>query len=193
MASAGASFAQTATQAAPVGVLGRSFSEVHAGFSDIKDYSKNQNGVGLAANVPVNSYLDINAGYDYGWIRGESHYNAINAKAIAYTTLSGVKPFAGAILGYDWSQNFGAKDDLSTWGLTAGVEIPAGPVSITPRVTYSDDFRKSARSYQQVTTEVEANYWLNTTTAVFATLGRTDANGSSARAWNYTVGARFKF
>lgn len=193
MASASASFAQNVTQAAPVGVLGQSFSEAYAGLSDIRNYSKNQYGVGLAANVPVTSYLDLGAGYEYGWVRGESHYNSVNARAIAYTAISGVKPFAGAILGYDWDQSSVGKDDRSTWALTAGVEIPVGPVAITPRVIYSDDFRSSNRSYQQLTTEVEANYWITTTTAVFATVGRTDVNQSDARAWNYTVGARFKF
>lgn len=191
----GVGFAQnTTTGEAPVGVLGQSYSEVHFGASDITHITKDQYGLGVLANVPFTPYLDVNAGYDYAWLNGTGHVNSVNASAIVHTTFRGVKPFVGAGLGYDWQRWIGGgKDDLTTWGLTAGVEIPVSAVTITPRINFADDFRDSASSSQQTTYAVEANYWLNKSWGVFGSVGYTDVNRSSFDAWDYGVGARFKF
>lgn len=194
LAVAGASYAQTAAaNQTTVGLLGQSYSEAQFSVTDIKHYSKNQYGLGVAANVPVTPYLDLTGGYDYGWLRGEGHFNAISAGANAYTTFNGVKPFVGAAVGYEWETSQGSRRNLGIWGLAAGVEIPVSVVTITPRIVYADDFKNAARSTQQASYEVEGNYWVTKTTAVYATVGYTDIRKSSNDAWTYTVGARFKF
>lgn len=195
LAVAGASYAQTAatTSQVPVGLLGQSYSEAHFGVSDIKHYSKNQYGLGVAANVPVAPNVDLSAGYDYGWVKGAGHFNGVTGGATAYTTFNGVKPFVGAAVGYQWTSYAGGKDDQGLWGLAAGVEIPVSVVTITPRIVYSDDFHGSSRSSQQTSYEVEGNYWVTKTAAVFASVGYSDVRKSSNDSWDYTVGARFKF
>src|SRR4051812_17166425 len=187
----GASYAQTTTsEAAPVGLLGQSYSEVHFGASDIKNCSKNQYGLGVAANVPVTPYLDLGAGYDYGWVSGVGHFNGVTGGATVYKAFNGVKPFAGAALGYQWTRWGGVngKDNQTVWGLAAGVEIPAGAVTITPRIVFADDFESPRNSSQQTTYEVEANYWATKTVGVFASVGYTEVNHSNNDAWNYGVG-----
>ena len=191
---AGVSFAQTTqTGTTPVGLLGQSFSEIHVGASDIKNFSKDQYGLGVAANVPVTPYLDLGAGYDYGWIRGIGHANTVNGTATAYTTFNGVKPFVSAGLGYQWTRAYGNSDDQGIWGGAVGVEIPVASFTLTPRIAYVDDFEAPRKSSQQTTYEVEGNLWVTKTAAVFASVGYTDVNRTSDDSWNYTVGARFKF
>jgi hypothetical protein len=194
---AAASFAQTAqtasTSSTPVGLLGQSYSEIHVGVSDIKHFSKDQTNLGVAANVPVTPFLDLGAGYDYGWIHGIGHFNTVNGTATAYTTFNGVKPFVGAGLGYQWSSYTGGTPDEGLWGVTAGVEIPVSVITLTPRIVYSDDFHGQSSSTQQTSYEVEGNYWLTRTAAVFGSVGYSDVRRTNNDSWDYTVGARFKF
>jgi hypothetical protein len=194
---AGASFAQTAqttsTSAAPVGVLGQSYSEVSFGLTDIQHTSKNQYDLGVAANVPVSPYLDLGAGYTYSWMHSAGHANSVFGGATAYTTYNGVKPFVGAALGYQW-ENYGSyRNDQASWGAAAGVEIPVSVITVTPRIVYSDDFRGKSRSYQQWSYGAEANYWVTKTAAVFASADYVDAQHTNVDAYAYTIGARFKF
>ena len=197
LVAAGVSYAQTSqsasTSTTPVGLLGQSYSEASIGVSDIKHFSKDQTTLGVAANVPVSPFLDLGAGYDYGWIHGLGHFNTVNGTATAYTTFKGVKPFVGGGVGYQWNHVTGGNDDEAIWGLTAGVEIPVSVITLTPRVSYADDFHGSNRSSQQTSYEVEGNYWVTKSAAVFASVGYTDVNRSSNDSWDYTVGARFKF
>jgi len=191
---AGASFAQTASTTAPaIGVLGQSYSEFSYGVTDITRVSKDQQNLGVAANVPVTPHLDLGASYGYSWLRGIGHTNDVAAGATAYTAWNGVKPFVGAGLGYEWDRYGTSRDDSATWGLAAGVEIPVSVVSITPQVVYADDFHGRANSAQQWTYGVEGNYWITKTAAVFGDVGYVDVHGTSDHAWQYTVGARFRF
>jgi hypothetical protein len=180
---------------APVGLLGTQYTELSFGLTDIKHFSDNGYDVGAAANTPlIPGKLDGGATYSYSWIRGpfKGHANTIGGYSTAYTVLNGVKPFVGAGLGYQWT-NFGVSDDQALWGGTAGVEIPAGAVTITPRVNYADDFKNSRESSQAWTFQVEANYWFNKTSAVFGSVGKTDLRRSSLDSWNYVVGLRGRF
>lgn len=194
LAVAGATYAQTATtESVPSGLLGQSYSEARFGVSDIKHFSKDQYSLGIGANVPVTPYLDLGAGYDYGWIRGLGHFNSVAGTATAYTTWNGVKPFVGAGVGYQWVRASGFRDNQSLWGLSTGVEIPAGALVVTPRIVYADDFRGTNRSSQQTSYEVEANYWVSRTLAVFGSVGYSDVKHTNVDSWDYTIGARFKF
>ena len=120
--------------------------------------------------------------------------NTIGGYATAYAPLQGAKPFVGAALGYQWSSGrFGSGDNQALWGASAGVEIPTGVITLTPRITYADDFKGSRASSQAWTFAVEANYWVNNTTAVFASIGKTDVRHSRFDSRNYEVGLRGRF
>lgn len=194
IAATGASQAQTATTgAAPVGVLGQRYAEVSFEMQEIDFVSPNLYSANLSANLPVTSSLDLTGSYSYGRIRGNvrGHSNTVGAIATAYTALNGVKPFASAGLGYQWTRFAGFDDDAGFWGVAVGVEIPVGAFAITPRIAYVDDFESG--SSEQITYEVEGNYWFSSSSALFAKVGKTDVRDSRVDTWNYEVGFRVKF
>ena len=194
---AGVSHAQTPASTTGYGLLGHRYTELNVGLQDIKHLSDHGYSVGAAANNPlIPGVLDAGGTYSYSWIRGpfKGHANTIGGYATAYAPLNGVKPFAGAGVGYQWTSfSFGEDDDDAIWGLTAGVEIPAGAVTITPRINYADDFKGTRESSQAWTFQVEANYWFSPTSAVFGSIGKTDVRRSAFDSWNYEVGLRARF
>jgi hypothetical protein len=199
-AAAGAMHAQMTSTTTPVGVLGHSYTELSLGLQDIKNLSPHFYDASIGGNVPVTPNLDLAAGYSYGWIRGSAfgtslrgHSNTVTTTATAYTLTGGVKPFVGVGLGYEWTHFAGFRDNHGLWGAAVGVEIPAGRVSITPRIVYADDFESSSSSSQQTTYEVEGNYWVSAKTGVFASLGKTDVHHDSGESWNYRLGVRMKY
>lgn len=199
LAAVSASKAQTPAPAVsgPTGLLGTQYTELSFGLTDIKHFSDHAYNLGVGANTAlIPGKLDAGATYSYSWIRGplKGHSNTIGAYTNAYTVLNGVKPFVGVALGYEWSSyRWVGSDDQALWGAQVGVEIPAGAVTITPRIRYADDFEGSANSTQAWTYEVEANYWFNARTAVFGSIGKTDVLRSSLESWNYVIGLRAKF
>lgn len=195
----GAGYAQTATSTTSTtttgsGLLGHRYTELSLGAENIDHLSNHGYSVGASANNPiVPGVLDAGASYSYSWIRGplKGHANTIGAHATAYTALAGVRPFATAALGYQWtSARFGAGDDEAIWGAAIGVEIPAGVVTVTPRISYGDDFDSDSRAW---TTSVEVNYWYSRTSAVYTSLGRTDVRRSPFDSWNWEIGLRARF
>lgn len=193
---AGTSFAQTT--ASNNGLLGQRYAEASFGVQDIKFISTNAYGLGVGVNTPVIAgSFDVGANYDYDQIRGSgirSHANTFSGYGTYYTTVNGVKPFVGAGVGWQWSsmRGFGS-DDQGLWGAAVGVEIPAGAVTLTPRIAYGDDFEGSKNSSQQFSYGVDANYWVNAKTAVFGAVSFTDVRSSPVESWNYRVGLRVKF
>jgi hypothetical protein len=178
------------------GLIGTQYTEFSFEVHDVKHVSNNAYSLGVAANTPlIPGKLDGGATYSYSWMRGpfKGHANTIGGYSNAYTVLNGVKPFAGVGLGYQWTSGRFVSDDQALWGATAGVEIPAGVVTITPRINYADDFEGSRKSSQEWTFQVEANYWVNKMTAVFGSIGKTDVRHSSFDSWNYQVGLRARF
>lgn len=197
---AGAGYAQTnatTTSTTGGGLLGQRYTELSFGVDNVKHLSTDGYSVGASANNPiVPGQIDAGAGYSYSWIGGalKGHANTIGTYVTAYAPLSGVKPFVSAALGYQWtSLKFGLGDDQAIWGGAIGVEIPAGVVTLTPRLSYADDFEGSRRSSQAWTASVEANYWFSKTSAVFGSIGHTDARRSPVDSWNYEVGLRARF
>ena len=181
-----------------LGLLGNRYTELSVGLQDIKHLSDHGYSVGASANNPlIPGVLDAGGSYSYSWIRGpfRGHANTVSGYTTAYAPFNGVKPFAGAALGYQWSSfGSGGSDDQALWGLTAGVEIPAGPgVTITPRINYADDFESTRNSSQAWTFQVEANYWFSASSAVFGSVGKTDVRRSTFDSWNYEIGLRARF
>jgi hypothetical protein len=202
LAVAGVSYAQTTTAGIAensngLGLLGTRHTEFSIGLQDITHLNDHGYSVGAAVNDPIiPGVLDAGAAYSYSWIRGafRGHANTIGAYATAYVPFRGVKPFVSTGLGYQWTtMRFGANDERALWGTSAGVEIPVGRVTITPRANYADDFEGSRKSSQAWTLEVEANYWYSKTSAVFGSIGKTDVRRSGFDSWNYEVGLRARF
>jgi hypothetical protein len=195
---AGVSYAQTQADAHyGTGLLGQRYTELNFGLTDIKHVRQHGYSVGAEANNPlIPGVLDAGASYSYSWMKGafKGHANTIGAYATAYAPFRGVKPFAGVGLGYQWVNTRFASDELGLWGLTTGVEIPAAErVTVTPRISYADDFEGSSRSTQEWTFAVETNYWFSRTSAVFGSIGRSEVQRSSFDTWNYQVGLRARF
>lgn len=194
---AAASNAQTTTTTAPGGVLGQQYTEVSFGLGDVKHISTHGYSLNASANTPlIPGKLDAGGTYSYSWIGGpfRGHANTVGGYATAYAPLQGVKPFLGAALGYQWtSARFNGGEEQALWGATAGLEIPMGVITLTPRINYADDFEGSRTSSQAWTIAVEANYWVNKTTAIFASIGKTDVRHSRFDSRNYEVGLRARF
>lgn len=182
---------------APSGLLGQQYTEVSFGLQDIKGVDAYGQTLFVGANTPyLPGKLDAGGGYSYSWIGGANngHANTVTGYARAYAPMKGVKPFVTAGLGWAWTNTrFGGSVDKGLWGSAVGVEIPVGTLTVTPKINYGDDFEGSKTSVQAWTYSVEANCWLNSRTAVFASIGYVDVNHSSTESWSYVIGLRGKF
>lgn len=185
------------------GVIGQRYVDLNFGVEHVKHLSDNTYDVGAAVNVPVTSYMDAAVGYDYSWINStlDGRAHAFTLTDTVYGTLdSGAKPFLAVGIGYERDRISGAgfKTDTAEfgiWGLGVGIEVPTAVkgLSVTPAISYSDDFRKARNSTQARQYGVEVNYWLNAKWGVYGDISYADVLHSGADSWNYTVGARLKF
>ena len=196
LAAAGTSIAQT-TATSGQGLLGQRYADLGVGVQDVDQFSDNIYSIGASVNTPlVPSSADAQFGYTYSRVRGvvRGHANTLGGGLKVYAPLQGVKPFVGANVGWQWVSIRGFDDDDSgLWGGTAGVEIPVGAFTLTPRVNYTDDFENSRNSSQEWSYEVEANYWFSATKAAYASVGKADGRSGAPDSWNYRAGVRMKF
>lgn len=196
LAAAGTGIAQTAAGRG-TGLLGQRFVDVGVGLQDIDNFSDHIYSAGASVNTPfLPSLADASFGYTYSRIKGviRGNANTFSTGLKFYAPLQGVKPFVGANVGWQWVsiRGFDTEDD-GIWGATAGVEIPVGAFTLTPRIVYSDDFESTRNSSQEWSYELEANYWFNASSAVYASVARSDGRSGSADSWNYRAGLRVKF
>lgn len=192
-----ASFAQTDRDRASTssqGLLGQRYVEASFGLADINGISDHLYAVGASINQPViASLLDVSAGYAYGWTRGiaRGHANMIGADATAYMPFRGVTPFVTLGLGHRWTRFASFRDESMFWGAEVGFEIPVGRVTLTPNVSYSDDFEGG--DSKDFAYEIEANYWFSPAAAVYGAVGRIETHRSSLDMWSYEAGLRWRF
>lgn len=154
--------------------------------------------VAIGVNLPVSANLDVSFGYDYDWlnvqgVHGRDH--TLSAAAVAYAPYAGVKPFAAVGLDYSWSSiksgGYTVRDDAGGWAVGAGVEIPAGVVTVTPSIAYHDGFRSDATGSTQY--GVTVDHWFSAKVNGYVGLAYADANGSSVNVWGYSAGVRLRF
>jgi len=201
--------AQPATSSNVNGVLGQRFVEASVGAIDPHGSSDEGFTGDLSVKLPVQAGLDVGFGYTYDRVTADigsapfhlrSRDHTLGATVTGYSTLGGVKPFAGAGLGYQWSRaklDFGSArildtdDDDGIWALGAGVEIPLGAVTLTPSVTYQDGFAQdSAAGFAY---GAEAHMWFTRSVGGFADATFSDPINGGLQSWTYRVGARLRF
>jgi len=84
-------------------------------------------------------------------------------------------------------------DETWGWNASVGLQVPFGRLTLTPRLGYFDDFRRSALSTQQLSAHTEVHYWLTRNAGVYLSAGFTDVNRARFDAWNWRAGMRLAF
>jgi|GEM_PF-2061573 len=192
------------------GVIGKRYADVGFGVQDNSHDSKNTYGVGIGANIPLIKGLDFDAGYSYDSYRHspvKEHWNDISTGIKLYNTVeNGVKPFISAGLGYSWL-NEKLDDDWyfistgknsrsqgkATWGASVGAEFPFQWISVTPTISYHDDFERTANSDQAWAYGVHANSWITRKVGVSLGVSYVAWQHSSNQAWDYSTGVCVRF
>lgn len=193
---AGACFAQTnaTNSSASAGLLGQRYAEFGFALHDLNRPSDNTYSLGTTANFPmVPALLDVSASYAYDWHVGPSKIrrHTFLAAATAYASNNALRPFAS--YGIGWQTRHTGSEDQAIWRATAGFEIDAGNITLTPRVTYIDDFEAPRVSSQQLGWGLEGNTWVTSKTGLFASFSRTKALHTSVISSDYQIGVRVKF
>lgn len=202
----GLSFAQeiaapTTSDTSLLGNLGKRYVETSVGLADVHNTSRNAYAVSASVNSPVNPFLDVGAGLGYGWFNGttaDSNAKTIGASATFYKAYGDLKPFVSVGLGYEWTKveagSFRNHSEGAIWAGAVGVEIPLTVITLTPSITYNDDFRNSRNSTQAFSYNLEASYWASSKLGFFVGTGYTDVRKSSTSdGWGFDLGARFRF
>lgn len=156
---------QTTTAPASVvtgpGLLGQRYVEAGFGFNDVKHSSVDAFATGVSINNPINNNIDINVGYSYQWVEGNSDVNghALDLSGTYYITEGNLKPFGTVSVGYVWPD---LGDEL-TWGAGAGFEYIFNS-KLSGRVFggYDDSFRNHSSSIDgSFHGTAGLNYWVN--------------------------------
>ena len=191
---AGTSFAQ---ETSSNGLLGQRYAEFNFSFIETDNVSKLSYEPGLRVNLPlIANQVDVGATYDYARLRGplRGHANSLSTYAVGYMALDGAKPFLGAALSHTWTRlPLGLSDNSYGWSIVGGFEVPVGPVTLTPTITYSDDFDNGFGQGDVWTYRLEGNYWLTRQAALFAGVAKVDLHREAVNIWTYDIGLRFRF
>lgn len=188
--------AQTGAATKPTGSLGLRYAEASFGTQEFSNVGDNAYAAGLAVNLPVRASLDVTFSYSHSWLNSsfDLDSDALSASATYFTTIGRAKPFFALGLGYEWDRFAGAgiayRDSYGIWGGAIGVEVPVAFVTLTPRISYVDDFESGAD--YSVSYGIEASHWFTPKLAGYAGFAYNDPKGGGD-SWNYTLGVRLKF
>lgn len=195
------------------GLLGQNFTDIHLGYADYRHSGAESYNAGIRANQAFAPGLDLGLGYDYHWENNspgpfpgtnyDAHYHKLDVGGTFYTPIAGVKPFLGVGIGYQWARTrfsglFSGNSpvrfagDEWIWKTKGGVEVPLGPVTLTPHFAYIDTL--SSDSHGEWQFGAEANYWFTPRTAgYFDMTFHNPRSGGGPESWTYVVGARVRF
>lgn len=191
------------------GTLGHSFAEVNYSWVDFsRDRGVDADGyiLGAKGNLPVAPGFDLGVGYDYYRENGhrnpftgtdfDARYHQLNGSGTFFLATGTMRPFLQGGVGYQWSrgdlQSLRTYDDMWLWNAGAGVEIPLGLFSVTPRVAYSDAFDDNGVGVWHYGGEV--HHWFSEQVGGFVDATYHEARGDvRANAWTYTAGLRLRF
>lgn len=191
------------------GVLGHSYLDFNYTWVDFNEDNASPRGyiAGLSANMPLQRGLDVGLGYNY--FRENNHRNPFNnspfdvrahqltTNATYWLPSAGVKPFVTGAVGYKWNhgdlQSFRTYDDTWVWAAGVGAEIPLGLFSLTPRISYSNDFHghyaPGVWHYG-----AQAHHWFNEKFGGYLDAAYHDPRDRFAgEYWSYGAGVRMRF
>jgi len=192
------------------GVIGKRYADVGFDVEDVQHTSHNAYQTSIGANIPVTQCIDISGGYSYSWFDYKPQHNtdhAIGGSIKLYKTIEdGVKPFISAGLGYSWFDekldnpwyfNSNRKNhhsqDKATWRGSVGAEFPYKWISVTPTISYDDDFEGTTKSSQAFVYGVRTDSWITPKIGIYFGVSYVTWQHSPSHDWNYSVGARVRF
>jgi hypothetical protein len=186
-----------------VGILGQRYGSFSFTDQSVEHATNDLYNVDFGLNIPITSYLDVGGDFAYAFFKHvglERHSYLGEVYATGYWAFKGLKPFGTLTIGNEWDDlnapgGFLDTPNYGIYAVTAGVEIPTHPASITPYVTHQDDLRASKKSAQANDYGVEINYWFRTNKSwgIFADLGYQQVLHSIYDSWYYTIGLRERF
>lgn len=200
IATAVTTFAVAQAQEA-TGFLGQRYTDINFGLSNDDAIPANYYDAVLNFNIPLCKSADLGLGYAYDWLNGNpsAQAHSLLTSATYHTTMNGIKPFVSAGLGYQWSSasftvakvTTKVRDNDGIYGFGFGAEIPVGSLTVTPSVSYSNQFDGSGDG--SVGYGVEAARWFSNN-AVYAGIAyQDDLSSGGSSAWTYRLGFRAKF
>lgn len=82
------------------------------------------------------------------------------------------------------------RENFGVWGLSAGLEVPAGTFAFTPHLAYLDTFDSDYNSSYHY--GVEAHHWFSEGLGGYADVTYNDVS-YAPNSWSYTAGVRLRF
>jgi hypothetical protein len=183
------------------GVLGQSYTELSFGAEDFPHNSDHAYDATLRGNIPLTPNIDAGLGYGYSWLNGDTgvHTHLLATDAKFYGRMDNrMKPFIGGLVGYQWARTdfdnqfpvITTHDDRWVWGASAGIELSAGSLAVTPRVAYLDTMVNNSIGHYAY--GVEVNHWFSPSFAGYADVSYND-HRRRENTWSYLAGVRLKF
>jgi len=179
------------------GTIGRRYAEGYLSLQDVRGSSDNVFGGGVGGNLPLCCGIDLLGDINYTSYKPDNFSTTLtnfDGSVRLYNKVEDdVKPFIQAGLG----MTFGDVRDHSTnwinWSVGVGAEFPYKWVSVTPSISYRDDFRHSGASTQSLNYAVEFSSWATPQVGVFAKVTYVDVRHDGANATGLTAGLRVRF
>lgn len=172
------------------GVLGATYTDLNLTLERIEHSSGNGYNAGILGNVPMAPYADLRLAYDYWWYNSggnRSHYHLVTAESRFYVATGGVKPYVGALVGYQWAQdNYNGYGPPPPSTTTAPSSTGTSPSTTSTSPSSSTG---STSGYTTTTTPVPGGYTTTTTTSAY-TYTRTTTHQNNA-VWGITAGVEF--
>jgi hypothetical protein len=184
------------------GVIGKRHAEAGLGLQDVTEVDDVTYVAEVGGNLPLTSFLDLSARYSHRWAEGHDDLSSdiFEGSATWYKVIDdGVKPFLSGAVGYR-TDNFQTDTSLRTipdtsygiWSVTAGTEFPYELISVTPTITYSDDFRNSQDSKQSLDYGVRIDSWATERVGVYLKVVYADSWRSNSNSWYLGAGVRVR-
>jgi len=201
------------------GTIGKRYVEAGLSAQSIRHTAHNIGGANLDVNLPVTNHIDVSGGYDYNWENipvyrwwynnnegysvEKSNIHLHNHRASGSITFynvieNGVKPFVSVGLDRNWTDSSGtfgnfAAETRNGRNASAGAVFPYKWISVTPRVSYQDDFKTSWNSFQAWGVGAEVSAWITRKIGAYVNVSFYDALHTANDYWVTGAGIRFRF
>jgi hypothetical protein len=201
------------------GTIGKRYVDAGLSAESLRHTAHNIGGANLGVNLPLTSLIDISGGYDYNWENipvynwwynnnegysvEKSNIHLHNHRASSNITFynvieNGIRPFVSVGLERNWTDSSGAFGNYAAetrngWNVSAGAEFPYKWISVTPRVSYQDDFKTSSRSFQAWGVGAEVSAWITHKIGAYVNVTFYDTLHTADDNWVIGAGVRFRF